>query len=279
MTELLARDETLRRVIEAASAAPSFHHSQPWQFTLVEDELLEMRADEDHAHWAADRRSRALYLSCGAALFNLRIAIRMSGFNPLVCLLPQPGAKPLVLAAVRAEPGRPPSLPERELYGAIWRRHTDHEPYAADPIPGTVQSALAQAAAFEFTTLRSLDARQAADVLILAARAGTVPRQAGGFEPYPHLTVLTTAGDEPADWLRAGQALQRILLLATVHDLSASFLYQPTELPDVHEEAVPRWPWRENPQMIIRLGYGHAVADTSRKPPEEVLARSGGTSG
>jgi hypothetical protein len=52
------------------------------------------------------------------------------------------------------------------------------------------------------------------------------------FERRPQLLVLTTDGDRPLDWLRAGQALQRALLTATRYGVSASFLTQPFELHD-----------------------------------------------
>ena len=36
--------EVLRRVLEAAHAAPSVGHSQPWRFVLVEDRVTRQRA-------------------------------------------------------------------------------------------------------------------------------------------------------------------------------------------------------------------------------------------
>ena len=57
--------------------------------------------------WIADPPGRALHLSCGAALFNLRLAIRMLGAKPLVWPLPDPDAEPTLLASVRLEEGRP----------------------------------------------------------------------------------------------------------------------------------------------------------------------------
>jgi hypothetical protein len=56
--------------------------------------------------------------------------------------------------------------------------------------------------------------------------------------------VLATARDEPADWLRAGQALQRVLLSATVAGLAVSFLYQPIELHDMRQARPCWWPCR-----------------------------------
>jgi hypothetical protein len=70
--------------------------------------------------------------------------------------------------------------------------------------------------------------------------APMTPRPSGSYEPVPHLTVLATAHDEPADWLRAGQALQRVLLTATLRGIAASPLTQPLETPDAWLVRDPR---------------------------------------
>ncbi len=67
----------------------------------------------------------------------------------------------------------------------------------------------------------------------------------------PQLAVLSTASDEPGDWLRAGQALQRVLLTATRNGLATSLLYQPIELNDMEQRDEGWWPWAECPQIII----------------------------
>jgi nitroreductase len=330
MYQLLARTGNLRRIVEAATAAPSIHNTQPWRFAVTADDMLEVHADPSRALWVADPRGRALYLSCGAALFNIRATIRMAGFNPMVWPLPRRDTEPDLVAIVRAEPGRPASLAEREMYEAIWRRHTDRSPFTEAPVPGPVQVALEQAARFEFTSLRALSRTETGAALDLAASASaalathvdhqielgrwiataspvdgipaaalppqarrepapvrggdfaaaapTVSRGAGDYERSPALSLLSTTRDEPADWIRAGQALQRVLLLATVHGLSASFLYQPIELADIraastHPASGPHsWPWPENPQMLIRFGYGSGgAAATPRRPVEDVI--------
>src|SRR6266851_7623226 len=74
-------------------------------------------------------------------------------------------------AAVQAEPGRPPTFGEREMYEAIWHRHTNRDPFTAEPISESVREALGQAARLEFTTLRMLSSTDAATVLDLAAMA------------------------------------------------------------------------------------------------------------
>ncbi len=90
------------------------------------------------------------------------------------------------------------------------------------------------------------------------------------FERAPTLGVLSTPRDDRESWLRAGQALQRVLLVATVQGLAASFVNQPLE----HTEL--RWLVRDPargigyPQMVLRLGYGTPAPPTPRRPLEDV---------
>jgi hypothetical protein len=99
-------------------------------------------------------------------------------------------------------------------------------------------------------------------------------RGTAAFESTPTLGVLSTRGDGPAEWLRAGQALQRILLVATDAGVSASFLNQPLEDREL------RWAVRspfEGPhvaQMVLRLGRGPAVPPTPRRPLDDLLGRT-----
>jgi hypothetical protein len=77
------------------------------------------------------------------------------------------------------------------------------------------------------------------------------------------LIVLETKTDAPSDWLRAGQALERLLLTATCYGVETSFLTQQLELEDrkvVFPRLTQQWrPWPEPAQMVIRVGTRHAV--------------------
>ncbi|GIF23369.1 hypothetical protein BJ973_000274 [Actinoplanes tereljensis] len=97
-----------------------------------------------------------------------------------------------------------------------------------------------------------------------------LPRQTAKFEPYPTVVVLATDGDDRADWLRAGQALQRVLLTATWQDLSTTPISQPVEIPAVRRLlAAPNA--RRFAQMVLRVGYGNPAGRTPRRPVSEVL--------
>ncbi|MFI8100817.1 Acg family FMN-binding oxidoreductase [Streptomyces sp. NPDC086023] len=91
------------------------------------------------------------------------------------------------------------------------------------------------------------------------------------FEKDPRLALLTTDGDGPADWLRAGQALQRVLLRATADGLATSMTSQPLEWPELRWTARDPLAGRGHVQMVLRLGYGPPGAPTPRRPAAEVL--------
>jgi nitroreductase len=166
----LAKDGVVRKLIAAAGAASSIHNTQPWRF-WVTDDVVEVHGDPDRMLWVADPRGRALHLSCGAALFNLRLAIRMLGAKPLVWPLPDPEGKPTLLASVRIEEARPATWEEREMFEAVHQRHTSRAPFSSRPVPETVQIQLEREARLEFADLRVLNLHDAALALDLAAAA------------------------------------------------------------------------------------------------------------
>jgi nitroreductase len=100
-----------------------------------------------------------------------------------------------------------------------------------------------------------------------------VPPSHAWFEESPQLVVLSVPIGGKADWLRAGQALQRVLLTATDRGIAASPLTQPLETADAWLVRDPR-SGSEQPQMILRIGYGLEVPPAPRRPVSEVLDES-----
>lgn len=90
------------------------------------------------------------------------------------------------------------------------------------------------------------------------------------FEEPPQLAVLSTHSAGTLHWMRAGQALQRVLLTATVRGIAASPLTQPLETRDAWLVRDPR-SGSEQPQMILRIGYGLPVPPSPRRPISDVL--------
>ena len=84
------------------------------------------------------------------------------------------------------------------------------------------------------------------------------------YSSRPLVAMLEAVSDSPADWLRAGRALQRGLLTASSLDVAASFAAQPLEHPEPRRyirELVAR---SGHPQMVIQLGYSRRT--TGRAP-------------
>jgi hypothetical protein len=87
----------------------------------------------------------------------------------------------------------------------------------------------------------------------------------------PFLAVLISDRDSPIHWLRAGQALERVLLCATAEGLSASYLNSPVQVP-AFREALARIAGQVGlPQVVLRVGYAGARRPNPRRPLAEVI--------
>ncbi|MEU3425052.1 hypothetical protein [Streptomyces gardneri] len=109
------------------------------------------------------------------------------------------------------------------------------------------------------------------------ARDFDAPRQVPGrvsarFEKNPQIALLGTADDTPEQWLKAGQAMQRVLLQATLDGLSTSLMSQPLEWPELRSDARDPSSKVGFVHMVFRLGYGPQGRATPRRPVSEVLS-------
>src|SRR5262245_64674969 len=90
-------------------------------------------------------------------------------------------------------------------------------------------------------------------------------------EASPLLAVLSTDGDHPGDWLPAGQALQRILLVACRHGLQASYLNQPIQVASLRPK-LQSLVGTGFPQILLRVGYPSAeIPPTPRRALDDVI--------
>lgn len=119
----------------------------------------------------AARVGREMLISCGAALFNIRVALRHLGYVPAPSILPDPD-RPGLVARVRWE-GQVRAVDyEEQLYSAIERRHTHRSAFLPDPPPARVLGALGEEAAREGAMLHiadSSDERAALAAVVTAA--------------------------------------------------------------------------------------------------------------
>jgi nitroreductase len=267
-------DEQVHSVLAAATAAPSLHNSRPWRFRCTPG-AIELYADTTRTMPDADPDHRELLLACGAALLNLRLAIRALGVHPAVQLIPDPH-QPDLLAIVRLQ-GRSPAGPvDRRLAEGIARRRTHRRQLAPTAISLSLLNRLRQAAKTEqawlatiappqLPSLRTLLGQAHSDQqhnpAFVAARShatGGDPDSADGvpaFAPDPLIAVIGSFHDLPLAHLQAGQAMQRVLLVATTAGLSASSLSQVVAVPTTRKqlrELIGGGLW---PQTVLRLGY------------------------
>ncbi|HWF82088.1 MAG TPA: hypothetical protein VN695_16010 [Streptosporangiaceae bacterium] len=305
-------------LLSTAARAPSVHNTQPWRFRVNPCDI-ELFADPTRK-LHRDPLGREMLLSCGAALFGLRLAIRSLGYQPVVTLLPRLDQLRL-LARVAMIAGPPMTAQEREMLNAIPHRYTHRGAFSPGPLPPGLlirmqHDALAEGAtlalvqsAIEYERLASLlsatgpkqdrDPAARADVVRWSRAAASsvrdgVPAQAFpaqvvsepgrlrqrdfdlgrgiGFDVTPGAApaataVLITLGDRRADWLRTGQALQRLLLHAASKWVFASLYTQPLESAEIRRMVKERLGLPGWPQVILQCGPVGSTHPTSRRSP------------
>ena len=322
----LVPDETVQACLRAAMAAPSVHNTQPWAFRMRRGEL-EVLVDHRRHLPTLDPDGRELYVSVGAAVYTLWLALRAHGWDAEVELVPGGlealgGGAAQVAARVVVLRAAPVPASVHRLAAAIPRRHTNRRPFAEHKPPADLLDELARAAAGEGGQLLVADTPLRQAVLSLTrtaerrqrenpdylpelrrwttagapARRDGVPRQALGprstdgalplrdfgighglpasivdFEADPTIALLLTDGDTPAHWLRAGMALQAVLLTATVRGLAATPLSQLTEVAALRD-LLSDTAGAPVVQTVLRLGYAlHPAVATPRRDLTEVL--------
>jgi nitroreductase len=195
-------DEVVADVLRVASLAPSLHNTQPWLFRLAPDRV-ELHPDPDRRLPATDPEDRELRLSCGAALFNLRLGLRRHGIKPVVSLLPGPEA-PGALAVVRRGWTTPFDDETRALWEAVPHRRSNRAPFHERPVPAEHRTALARAAERERSWLHFvLDREERTRFQRLAARAHAIQAADEGVRRE----LTTWSGDRAtADGVPPGSA-------------------------------------------------------------------------
>ncbi len=141
-------------LIATAARAPSIHNTQPWRFR-VRPYSIELLADPQRK-LRVDALGREMLISCGGALFGLRLALRSLGYVPVVQVLPEP-AKLRLLARVGIGGTEPATGAEREMLDALPHRHTHRGPFAAGPLPAGMLAGLQHDALTEGATLALID--------------------------------------------------------------------------------------------------------------------------
>jgi hypothetical protein len=166
--------------IATAGRAPSIHNTQPWKFR-ADGEVIELFADPERKLPLVDPAGRELMISCGAALFGLRLAYRKLGYLADVQVLPDPANHGLI-ATVR--PGGRATLTsaEAELLAAVPHRHTHRGPFVPGEVAARLLGEMQADAAAESCQLLLIDDRATIVGLgKLVARAAAQQRADAGI--------------------------------------------------------------------------------------------------
>jgi len=309
-------------LITMAARAPSVHNTQPWRFKATPD-AIELYADP-RRKLRTDPSGREMLISCGAALFGLRLAVRSLGYLPAVDLLPDP-ARLGLLARVRLGSAAALTAAERRMTEAVPHRHSHRGPFTGEPLPagliaGLQHDALAEGAvlalvepATSYQALaeivsaasqrldldpvaraeirrwsrgRDSPARDGVPADAFAARPGRqrgqlrqrdfdLGREIGSLAaegpPAAATAVLVTRADDRASWLRAGQALHRLLLHAAERWVFASLYTQPLEAAAIRSLVRTRLALPGAPQLLLQFGVARTAQATARRPPADLI--------
>jgi len=118
-----------------------------WLFNVSGD-AVEFHADRTRGLPGVDPKGTALVISCAAALFFLRVAIRHFGYTHEVRTFPNPD-EPDLLAEVRLGAPYEATAEGHQLFEAIMKRRTNRSPFQMLEIPQEVLDALETAATEE----------------------------------------------------------------------------------------------------------------------------------
>ena len=153
MSQPTTAEGIARYVVARAVWAPSVHNTQPWRFTTDGGPRISLHADASRRLAVTDPDGREMMISCGAALFTVRLALRILGYIPETTVLPDPG-QPALVAQVSWRERAAADEFERRLSGHVLTRRTHRGAFDPEPLPPDTLAALRAAAAREGAALR-----------------------------------------------------------------------------------------------------------------------------
>jgi hypothetical protein len=206
---------------------------------------------------------------------------------------------PVAVIAVRETCATKPEL--RHLFPAIQARRTNRGEFEPRPIDDSARAALCEFvddnAEFVRFVLphdraRAADLVSAGDRMLFSNAAFReefeewLPGVTSGLDILRRFHIrdrvndaaallVLTSDEDRTSLIRAGETLERLLLLLTISGLQYSFLNEPVEVEGLRDELWSMIRSPKPPQLLLRVGYGKPVARPQpRRKLNEVITSS-----
>ncbi|QDP97044.1 hypothetical protein FOE78_14930 [Microlunatus elymi] len=288
-----------RRAAVRAAMAPSICNTQPWRFILSPG-LLDIYPERNRQLPLRDPSGRQLVISLGCALMNARVQLAVDrveiavqrftddvlgdhrvGVGPAASITAGTGAvgcsELAALAEVPELPGEPPSGTSATLGDDLVDSliaAAEAESTSLINISDQQQSLLGLVS----ETWAAIEQNSAERAELLAWSPGDITLWADSapvlarfdHETAPLMTLLiSTRGDRGSDWLRTGEALQRLLLMLQQRGLTAMPDTQLTDDPETRQRLQPEADLR--PQVVLFVGTAPAEPTARRRRLSDVI--------
>ncbi len=165
----------------AVRRAPSVHNTQPWVLEF-HDGSISLSERLDLSLQRHDPTGRDRLISCGAALANLLLALRILGWETEALLFPN-HVRPDEVARVAATGRCAPSDVDWARYAAIPTRRSHRGPFAGTPVPEDLRHHLVAASAAGGEQVRPIAGLEESSVVAgLLVHTGLVLRGDRGYQ-------------------------------------------------------------------------------------------------
>lgn len=287
--------DAFRRAAVRATLAPSVYNTQPWRLQLAPDRLG-LFADRDRQLPVHDPTGRQLILSCGCALFNARASLAADGVPIMVRRFPDGVGAGLACATITVDGSSAVDDGTMSILDkSVESRRTNTVPFTGEQVPDDLFDHLQQAAALEGARLLVLtptesgfaaaQLRQAVTVMQLdpAYRAELrawrgehdletpLIRNQPGMNGPERWALIATDRDHPSDWLRAGEALERVLLEVSRSGYAVGLSSQIAEVPSVRTRLRHSLRLATYPHVLLTIGVAPASPATRRRRLGEMI--------
>lgn len=166
-------------LVRAVSNAPSVHDTMPW-ILETREHRAELYENVERSLPYHDPTGRDRLISCGAALANLRLAVRSLGWRFDVALYPE--RRTDLIARLKTTARQPVTEAELASYWSMFRRRSYRKPFVPEPVTAAEVDDVVSAAEGEGVRLRRIEQDECRPLATLLCYAADVLRADKGYQ-------------------------------------------------------------------------------------------------